>query len=748
MVSGRGKSSSIEFGNRLNERSGRSTGHVEPATENRKRVVEILAGLTMVIRHHGAPEAVVASFNQQASDYLDVSSESLFIKKAKYMLTVPMAQYLKNTLPASPDGELLLWKGSFLRWMKPRLRSFRSKNTHLWYSFLQGKRSAAPVSKDIVLSNFQKHREQMMATDPLTGHQDDDVVLDELMELLEPYLDGLSKKMEYALGDFFDSPTDFKHHASNNASFESSRKTGGQAGFLRDAVRSVDLLDSGDLRGMRVETGPHTLEGVLSYSSVLETRDRRRELDELSDLISQEILRGNEGIPRYDAMIEAVLEPLKVRTISKGPSVPYYLAKVVQMALHGIMRKDEPFKLIGAPFCPTDLDSVRQSYKSNWLRDYDDANWISVDYSSATDGLSARYSAEILDRILARLSVRNLGLSNVLKGVLAPHRIHYPPVKTKNGMVTLKEVDQVNGQLMGSVLSFPILCIANLGVFLYVKSRRFPGINPMTLLNSVRINGDDMLYIGSHTDWLLHHKVGARVGLAMSPGKAYIHKRYANINSVSVDCDLSGYEEFGRLATPLKVGYFNTGLMMGKHKVQSTVSRDGIEEFSYPLSASLNELLSGSLEEKRIEVLKLYLSMHKNELLKETRGRNLFLPVSVGGMGVVPPVVSVRGQPLLKWKFTITDQQRQWAGSLFSKSPLNAVMERPLPFGIEPRDVEASKIVDPLSNVIEAEPFRKFARGSMRNLKRALLFGIGSFISFGAPEDSSVSSVDSGYSSE
>lgn len=724
---------------RFDDKFGRSTEPgIKTLPEQRARVVELLSGLTMVIRHHGAPEKVVCSFNQQASDYLDEASESVFMKKAKYLLSTPLAIFLKQKdLPEAPAGGELKWKGSFLRWMKPRLRHYREKNVHLWFSFLQGKRSARQVSKDIVLENFQKHRQQMSCPDPLAEDvPDSDETLDQVMSLLEPLLGPLSYKMERALGDYFDNPDHFSASASNNASFESSRKMGGQSGFLRGQVRTpemntfgdlVQVLDGGELWGMREVSGPHLRDGHLSSASVIEIRYRPNDQFGLFELAKATEREAAEGIPRYDAAIEAVLEPLKVRTISKGPSAAYFLAKPVQKVLHSLLREEKPFRLIGQPFCPTMLMDVLQRFESNWDRDTEDENWLSVDYSAATDGLSARLSREILSRVLSRLAIRNLSLYNVMMGVLAPHRIHYPPVKTKDGKIQLEPVDQINGQLMGSILSFPVLCIANLGLYLWTKKTMHPCADWTSLYESVLLNGDDMLYIGSHAEWELHQRLGKKLGLSMSPGKAYIHKRYANINSVSVDFDLTKrFKGTGpnvvRVEThPRRVGFLNVGLFFGKHKVQGSIVSDGSDSAEeHPISASLNELLEGSREDKRNEVLRMYISDHREQLARETKGRNLFLPISVGGMGVQKP----KG-----WRSFLTKEQREWAGALWRDLPYSHSNHFPRTCGIPLRDVE-DNLIDPLAGIVECDKFRGYRKGSQKIPPDVLRFGISSYVTY------------------
>jgi hypothetical protein len=53
------------------------------------------------------------------------------------------------------------------------------------------------------------------------------------------------------------------------------------------------------------------------------------------------------------------------------------------------------------------------------------------------------------------------------------------------------------GQLMGSILSFPILCLANLGLYLRVTQESQRNWTDKQRLDAVLVNGDDMLYVAS-----------------------------------------------------------------------------------------------------------------------------------------------------------------------------------------------------------------------------------------------------------
>lgn len=641
------------------------------------RVDTFLHGIRLVLSHHGAPSKVIASFTTQATKYLLVPDEGTFLKRAKYMILQPAAAFLRNEPPTEPDLPFVA-SGHWRRWSRQRLNSFSKKNVHLWYSFLQSKRAAAPVSKEIVLSNFRKHRDQMLAPDPIRVLEGGEELLSQTMESLAPVLRRLSREIAEDLRDLFPEPWLAVHKASESASLESGRKTGGQAGFIRNfmtesgSLREREEVDFMNVRDDVTRRGRKTASG-----NVERTLIRSGELDRLQTALKREVQKTT-SIPRYTAKVEAVIEPFKVRTISKGPSLPYFLAKPVQKAIHTRMRRMDCFRLIGRPFDPTDLMDLTRAQRALLGREsLDDQQWLSIDYSAATDGLSAELSSEIMRALLNSLAPLNLNYYNLLLGVLAPHRVVYPKVEG----VTLEPVDQQNGQLMGSVLSFPVLCLANLALYLIVRRFYHPGASVAELLAAVLINGDDMLYIGTVHEWELHKELGRRLGLLMSPGKAYIHPVYANINSMSVVYDLTNAR-----STPRVIPFLNVGLMVGNHKVMARVGGDDEELQSSPYISVMNEVTNGALPGRQGDVLKQYIAMHSAAVRREAKGRNLFMPISLGGFGVDRPLgittkytarqLSLADRAIRRFRFLRPDQ-------------------RPLPYGRAVEEIMDRK-VDPI----------------------------------------------------
>nr|QUS52652.1 RNA-dependent RNA polymerase [Mute swan feces associated narna-like virus 2] len=711
---------------RVADRAGKVTGpsSVNSTTLKCDRVEKLLHGLKVILSHHGAPSKVVASFYKQAYDYLIAAPrEEVFIKRAKDMMLVPMSKYLRNELPEVPDLRFHP-RGSWLRWSRQRLRSFRAKNTHLWFSFLQGKRAAAQVSPEIVLANYQKHRDQMLSPDPIGWTEEGDGFIEDIMEVLKPLSIRIRKEFRRKNLRNFREPWTHTYSASEHAALESSRKTGGQKGYLREleGLGPDDTyipLVRGDLESMTHHTGLRIRDESLVVNPVTEVRVVPTEREFLKDRLREYATRDRRG--PLEARVEAVLEPLKVRTISKGPSVEYDAAKPVQKDLHSILRKMNPFRLIGRPMRVGDLTDIRRAQEQ--IGSLEDHEWLSIDYSSATDGLSARLSEAILDSILSSLAFENLGYYLMLKQVLAPHRISYPMVAG----VQLESVEQQNGQLMGSPLSFPVLCIANLALYLMVRKQTRPEASFKDLLDAVLINGDDMIYIGTEEEWRLHHELGAKFGLAMSPGKAYKHVSYANINSVCVHYDLR-WE-----STPKVIPFFNVGLLVGNHKVLGKVethnlskkldskvalSKDEVK-LGCPVTSCLGEVIHGALPGREKDLCKMYLAIHKDAIRAESRGRNVFLPTSVGGLGQPCP---------LGFRTVITDEQVALALDIWARKPYLVPNVRPFNRGRELNEVQ-DLVLEPLGlsvlpEELDDEGWLTKRIDAVSQLRRLLLFGL------------------------
>jgi hypothetical protein len=248
--------------------------------------------------------------------------------------------------------------------------------------------------------------------------------------------------------------------------------------------------------------------------------------------------------------------------------------------------------------------------------------WLSADYKAATDNLSARLSAWILEQLTQGHPYEWRRLWQL---VLAPHDCEYP---SKSGV---EPVRQTNGQLMGSILSFPVLCLANLLLFLWFEKKCGRRATLKSACQSVLINGDDLVARINRSEFPIFQDLARRIGLPLSVGKTYVHEKVLNVNSTCY--------HYHTEHTPQKVCFLNTGLLFGQGKVMSHQEADGSEVVeTRHVTSTFNEYVQGALPGRQCEAAADFIRQNTETLQNECRGRNMFLPEALGGMGCVPPL--------------------------------------------------------------------------------------------------------------
>jgi hypothetical protein len=322
---------------------------------------------------------------------------------------------------------------------------------------------------------------------------------------------------------------------------------------------------------------------------------------EVLDESLAEGVRDAAGERHLRAQVHPVLEPLKVRLITKGEEFSYYLAQEAQVAMHSHLKRISQFRLIGRPLERADLEPF---FDSGML-------FVSGDYKGATDGVRLDLTKVAFEEYLLAAAVP-AEEAFVLRSVLYEHRLHYDVAEKYD--VPLDTVLQKNGQLMGSVLSFPILCVINL-VCLWmaveirlcrrVRLEEVPGL----------VNGDDIAFSADSDLYEIWKSVTSWAGFTLSVGKNYIHRRYLTINS-----------ELWDMVERRRIEYFNVGLLTGQSKLQTTTT-------SKPIWAWHREVLDGASNPARAH--RRFLHYHKDDIAAFTRNGkyNLFISRSLGGLG-------------------------------------------------------------------------------------------------------------------
>lgn len=217
----------------------------------------------------------------------------------------------------------------------------------------------------------------------------------------------------------------------------------------------------------------------------------------------------------------ALAEALKVRVITKGPPMLNTVLKPLQKFLWSKMKVQPTFELIGkwvsTEFLAKRLGSVLSDTNFGFL---------SVDYKDATNKLRGDLSEVCANEISRCISLSEDERMLFIRA-LTGHMIVNPddPEQSK---------PQLNGQLMGSIISFPILCIINAAILRLVReidcNRKF------TLKDSnIIVNGDDGLLKSSRLGMEVWKKIGQFCGLAPSVGKVYYSRKFFNINSTTYE---------------------------------------------------------------------------------------------------------------------------------------------------------------------------------------------------------------------
>lgn len=272
-----------------------------------------------------------------------------------------------------------------------------------------------------------------------------------------------------------------------------------------------------------------------------------------------------------------VLEPLKVRTITRPTWWTHLGMRALQKQLLAHLNKFQTFCITG--------DSNREKLKellqplvdSDLLNEQNLNKFVSGDYSSATDLLNVEVTETIFNAIctvgkvpmwLQHRGLKSLTKANIIysskimpsMSQLSPFRYYEPKSVDEEGISR----EQTNGQLMGHILSFPILCIANYCAYQISWERRFQRqLSFQTLERNipVRVNGDDILFRTDDEHYPIWKETVAEFGFELSVGKNFISDEFFQINSQMFRISWKhGLPDFQLIK------YFNFGLLHGRKK--------------------------------------------------------------------------------------------------------------------------------------------------------------------------------------
>nr|APG77208.1 hypothetical protein [Hubei narna-like virus 10] len=245
------------------------------------------------------------------------------------------------------------------------------------------------------------------------------------------------------------------------------------------------------------------------------------------------------------ARVVAICESLKVRIITAMDGQTTFAVKPIQKSLWDYMSKFPMFDLLSQPSSPEIVsrllrrtqeifpDIALDTDVSTSPSDDDQPEFVSGDYQSATDLLKPRATEIAEEEISRKLKGDDVCLRPALKRTLGMQQLEYP----KTSLFCEHTATQLNGQLMGCVMSFLVLCLLNLNTYfkslpLSVQKLFLNGKLAWRLL-PVLINGDDILFRAKRLQRQKWVAAANDIGFQLSVGKNFIHPRFFIINSLA-----------------------------------------------------------------------------------------------------------------------------------------------------------------------------------------------------------------------
>lgn len=388
----------------------------------------------------------------------------------------------------------------------------------------------------------------------------------------------------------------------------------------------------------------------------------------------------------HKVQLQVIPEPGKFRVITKGPSSLYTACRPLQQFLLEYWKRT-PFSTMRPDW--EDLFKQRVVNSFTHFKSNSDLAWVSGDYKSATDLLKWEASKLVMDEILGRFKLSpSFGKRDeeLIRKAWTKAQIDYGD----------EELTQVNGQLMGHPLSFPVLCIINLATaiaslvdeetiarYVHRASKRgafknLKAIRMRLIEHGVTVNGDDIAFWSDFDEYRLWQDSAKDCGLKKSIGKNYRSRTAVMLNS--------------RLLTiaekPRYVGYANVALAAGfRLKTEPRMTIGCLSAVDGRLRKDVPLEIGRRLRSK-------FFNTHRQLLNNEL---NWFIDKSIGGLGL---------ENLSNKKIYISNKQRMIAHFMDTHPHEQVLREKldELPYGARRALKSVKRVLPPLVKCDEEGP--------------------------------------------
>ena len=333
-------------------------------------------------------------------------------------------------------------------------------------------------------------------------------------------------------------------------------------------------------------------------------------------------------------------EALKVRVITKSPPFRTFVLKPMQHFIHNIMRQHPTFRLIGEP---SQRHIINECF-APWLQP--DSQFLSGDYTDATNCLRFELSEACAQQLITDLNLGSV-YGDLLLDSLTRH------IYTIDSADHTVELTQKNGQLMGSVTSFIVLCFVNAAICSLALEKAYKPLRVYKMSGDFKmrlehlpllINGDDCVFLANknvHDLWCI---LGNIAGLSPSIGKYFLSDKLLQINSVNYlrvkpylhykvigDSDWPDLQPYWCRFEEVPV--VQLGLISGVPR--SVAGGTDVDFYKVStLSTRQRTVLEKSPPILRLEVNKFF--WERNMGIIRNSGLPYYVPTTFGGLGLIP----------------------------------------------------------------------------------------------------------------
>jgi len=598
----------------------------------RETIIKNLKSIELALQPFGltskVTEATVDHWVRLAEDL-----KGDWMSAAKYKLAAFFAVHKQQELPENPfsisDRPDFLLGGGAGRWLKMKLRD-RAVAGDILLSLKQSKKGMTrPGPKELktATDKYLKHMTEGERDrwDPPVSLMPKTWAESELEENLTADTSELNCLIELrrTVREIFQNKTITwrdrikPFFPSTSANYINNRQDAGAVGTLLDHPELFEGLRGEP--GVEVQVERRTMEEEeISQSGTTRVTLKEEKLNKRFETLWIRILKSATR-EEPQAKPVALSEALKVRMITKGPPFLYTAMRNIWKYIHNILRQHPTFSLIGEQISEEEmLDAMGAKLQ-------EDEAYLSGDFRAATDNVKASAT-----RVVAEEIAECIGLGNIEKQEFIKSLVEH----------TFDGKKQRTGQLMGSITSFPVLCLIVATVCRWsweVTNGR------MRLLRDIplRVNGEDNVMKSKKGTKKIWNIIAKAFGLIESVGKTYESDKFIEMNSVT----------FERLEHPVTFQYINkitgkkslrlqwfrmnkwvnTGLMLGMKRSGKAGLGDLTSRYAN-LSTRAQTLIRNAPKGSEKRLMKVFLRHHR-KFLDEARVP-WYIPTWLGGLGL------------------------------------------------------------------------------------------------------------------